>query len=146
MKEKPPNYDEQLVAWCRSLYGDGQRSATGQELALRTGKNRNTVSQLEKDGHASWEVLILIARAAGRPLLEGLVVAGYVAASEAGLDEFRVNDQERGLVEQYRKLPIPGRDLALGAIQGMLRSEEGSSELRRAVEDPGNYQVAEESQ
>ena len=123
MEEKPPGYDPKLVAWCQALYGDGQRWATGQELSRQTGKNRNTVSQLEQDGHATYEVLIILARAAGRPLLEGLVVAGYVTAADAGLDEFRVSDQERVLVEKYRELPPYGQELALGAVQGMLGSE-----------------------
>ena len=55
--------------------------------------------------------------------MEGLVVAGYVTAADAGLDEFRVSDQERVLVEKYRELPVYGQELALGAVQGMLGSE-----------------------
>ena len=145
MQEKSPKYDANLVAWCRSLYGPGQRWATGQELSRQTGKNRNTVSQLEGEGHATYEVLILLARAAGRPLLEGLVVAGHVTAAEAGLDDYRVTDSERSLVQEYRKLPAYGQELARGAIQGMLQSEESQAQSRQVAEGSPESQASPES-
>lgn len=113
-------------------------------MAKQSGRNKNAVSNLEGDGYASAEMIIVLARTAEVDPLEGLLIAGYLEESEVNPPEFQVSETERDLVEEYRNLPSDGQAWMLGSLRGMRDFAKGQGERRQVAEDPGNYQEKQE--
>lgn len=116
---KRKEYNGALVSWARGLYGPGKAAKSGLELSRNARRNRNTVGTLERDGTATAEVIIDLARASDVDPLEGLRIGGYLSVGEVGPPTFKVTDQEQEMVEEYRRLPVEGQRWMLGSLQGM---------------------------
>ena len=117
-KRKEPNAE--LVAWVRTLYGPGKTAKSGLELSRNARRNRNTVGTLERDGAATAEVIIDLARAANEDPIKGLKIAGYLSSEEVGPPTFKATDQEQEMIQDYRRLPVEGQRWMIGSLQGML--------------------------
>ena len=113
-------YNLALVRWVRDLYGPGTPFRSGVDLSRRAGRSRTTISYLEKEGRATAEVIIDLARAADASPLDGLVIAGFLTDADRGVTPGELDENLRTILDGSRRLSETAQLLVLGAIRGLI--------------------------
>ena len=136
-------YNQRLVDWVRQQYGPGRKYRSARQWSIAAGRNVNAVNTLEEVGHATPEVVVDLARAAGVSPIHVLIISGLLHDGEA---ETKISDDALEVVAGWDQLPQQGRHWMLGSLRGMLQIANGQGESRRVVEEGPGYQAGPGSQ
>lgn len=118
------DYNDVLVAWLRDQYGPGKKFRSARSLSLAAGRSNNFVSSIEESGHSTAEGLLALSKVLEIQPVPLFRIAGWLPA-EVGAKVCAENPVEEKLLGDFRLLPEHGRHMTLGAVQGMLLSQEG---------------------
>ena len=112
-------YRKELVDWLRGLYGPDRPYKTARRLSLAAGRNQNAVATIEERGHATAEVLVDLARAAGVSPLEAFRRAGWLTEEEVSAkDDGPLSAEEADLLRMYRETRPDLRRVVVAGLRG----------------------------
>ena len=121
-------YRKELVDWLKSLYGPSRPFPTARRLSLAAGRNQNAVATIEERGHATAEVLVDLAKAAGVSPLEAFYRAGWLTEEEvSSKDEGPLSQEEADLLRMYRETRPDLRRVVVAGLRGAWATSRGET-------------------